>query len=110
MLIEEERKVFGVTHEEIGLKSAHAWALPESLRAAIGFHHRPAASPMRPEFVRIIAAGDALSQYWGIGTTKGNNVSAATLYLHELGLSEEDAESLAEQAQNQYNDATRAIG
>ena len=108
-LVEEEKSVFGVTHEEIGLKSAHAWSLAESLKAAIGFHHRPEEAPCHNEFAKIVGAGNALARYWGIGSVEGQNVGTASKYIEELGLSEEDVASLAEQARNLHQEAATAM-
>ncbi|MES9855496.1 MAG: HDOD domain-containing protein [Sedimenticola sp.] len=36
-----EKEIFGFTHQEVGYLLAESWALPESLQAAIRWHHQP---------------------------------------------------------------------
>jgi HD-like signal output (HDOD) protein len=67
-LTEQERSAFGITHEEIGIKSAHAWNLAENLKVAIGYHHRASEAPVHPEMAEIVHFADNLSRAWGIGS------------------------------------------
>lgn len=39
-LLEEERRVFGVTHVEVGAELARRWGLPVEIRTAMENHHR----------------------------------------------------------------------
>lgn len=40
MAFETEKKVIGMTHDEVGMRLLKKWMFPESLMTAIGFHHR----------------------------------------------------------------------
>ena len=44
-LVQEETFNFGISHEDIGLISAHSWGLAAEIKAAIGWHHRPGEAP-----------------------------------------------------------------
>ena len=44
LFYESERKLFDVTHEEIGGYLAQRWNLPKNLQNAITFHHNPSTS------------------------------------------------------------------
>ena len=67
-LVEQEQRVFEVTHSDIGLKSAHAWNLPENLKVAIGYHHRPAEAPAHFELSAIVYVANKLARLWGVGS------------------------------------------
>ncbi|MCA9150669.1 MAG: HDOD domain-containing protein, partial [Planctomycetales bacterium] len=108
-LIEQEQFVFGVSHEEIGLKSAHSWSLAENLKGAIGYHHRPQESPVHVEFVTVIEAANNLARYWGIGSEGQEDPDAAARALDHLELSEDEVIQLAEQAVTNYNDAMQVM-
>ncbi len=40
MAFETEKRVIGMTHDEVGMRLLKKWMFPESLMTAIGFHHR----------------------------------------------------------------------
>ena len=40
MAFETEKRVIGMTHDEVGMRLLKKWMFPESLLTAIGFHHR----------------------------------------------------------------------
>ena len=108
-LVEEERRVFGVTHEEIGLKSSHTWSFPEAMKAGIGFHHRANEASGYGEFVRVLSAANVLSRFWGVGSVEGAYAEAAEEQIELLKLSEFDQNSLAEQARAKFADAELAM-
>lgn len=70
-LVEHEQQLLQVTHADIGLKSAHAWNLPENLKVAIGFHHDPAKAPAHFELTAIVHLANKLARAWGIGSQLG---------------------------------------
>ncbi|MFQ5964693.1 MAG: HDOD domain-containing protein [Candidatus Scalinduaceae bacterium] len=41
MAFEVEKNIFGITHDEVGLRLLKKWMFPENLLTAVGFHHRP---------------------------------------------------------------------
>lgn len=55
LLIERERATVGVTHAEVGELALERWMLPESLVAAVRYHHEPNVD-LIPERVRRPAA------------------------------------------------------
>ena len=68
-LVEQEQLTFQVTHSDIGFKSAHAWNLPENLKVAVGYHHRPAEAPAHFELAAMVFVANNLARAWGIGST-----------------------------------------
>lgn len=67
-LINEELQLFGKTHEEIGLQSSHSWDLPNEVKYAIGWHHRPSESSGFEENAALIGFADQLAHHWGVGS------------------------------------------
>lgn len=80
-LREEEVFVFGVSHEEIGLRSAHSWGLAEEIKAAIGYHHRPNETPVHFDFAALVHIANSLSKEWNIGSQG----AAAPQIIDEIG-------------------------
>ncbi len=70
--VDEEKLVFGVTHEEIGLTSAHSWGLSKEVKTAIGFHHHATTSPIHAEYATLIHVANGLALFWGIGSQAGD--------------------------------------
>lgn len=108
-LIREEVFAFGVSHEEIGLKSAHSWDLAETLKAAIGFHHHPADAPVHGEMAHLIYNCNVLARIWGIGSIPREDDDHETAARQALGLDEDQAFELRQQVELLYQDAARAM-
>ena len=57
-----ERNLLGFDHGDAGAALAEAWGFPETLVAAIGFHHDPTLAPEPGPVVRAVAVGDLVSR------------------------------------------------
>ena len=108
-LVAEERFVFGISHEEIGLKSAHAWGLPEDVKAVIGHHHRPEESPVHRTFVTVVHIADRLARAWGIGSEVATDSDIFIDTAEKLVLDEELLASEEERAREAFDEAAQAL-
>ena len=61
MAFEVEKSIFGVTHDEVGLMLLKRWMFPESLIAAVGYHHRPQEAKVETRFSLVIHAADIVA-------------------------------------------------
>lgn len=59
--LEEERLIYGITHEEVGSRLLKKWDFPEALVNGLSFHHDPKECPKHQGFPLIIQLADALS-------------------------------------------------
>ena len=59
--IAKERKIFTVSHDQVGLQLAMKWLLPEQLMAAIGYHHTPRNATLFRQYPLIIQVADIVS-------------------------------------------------
>ena len=66
-LIAAEKDAFGLTHSEIGLRSALSWNLSEDLAVAIRYHHEPATTTAHVQLTSLVSLANELSTAWGIG-------------------------------------------
>ena len=66
-LIEIEKSILGVDHTRVGAELADMWSFPDSLKAAIRFHHNPEASPRHPELAHIVYMADLLMSRFNTG-------------------------------------------
>ncbi len=58
---ETEKDVFGMTHDEVGMKLLKKWMFPESLLTAVGYHHRPQDADKQSLFPIIVHIADILT-------------------------------------------------
>lgn len=61
MAFEAEKSIFGVTHDEVGMMLLKRWMFPESLIAAVGYHHHPREAKAETRFSLVIHAADILA-------------------------------------------------
>jgi len=92
-----ENEVLGVSHAEIGQHLAIYWNLPELLREAVGYHHKPQDAPENPAIAALAASADAMARELRIGMGGGADrpVSQATMRL--CGLTPEIYAEIREQ-------------
>ncbi len=108
-LVTEERLVFGISHEEIGLKSAQAWELPEDIKAVIGHHHQPEASLIHRTFVTVVHVADRLARAWGIGSEVATDSDIFAETTEQLALDEELLANVKEPAREAYHETLQAL-
>lgn len=105
-LVNEEEFLFGTTHEMVGLASAKAWDLPNEIKAAIGWHHRPEQAESCPEYARIIHAADRLAKHWGIGSDSVTEEGILEKLGCDMAITEAQFDSMEEEAGILFNETT----
>lgn len=64
-----EKNLLGLDHAEIGLELATNWDLPQTLKSAIAYHHRPQSCPEEDRaLVYAVHLGDIIAMMSGCGT------------------------------------------
>jgi putative nucleotidyltransferase with HDIG domain len=61
---EAEKDVFGMTHDEVGMRLLKKWMFPESLLTAVGYHHRPQEADKKSNFPIIVHVADILTHVY----------------------------------------------
>jgi putative nucleotidyltransferase with HDIG domain len=61
---EAEKDVFGMTHDEVGMKLLKKWMFPENLLTAVGYHHRPQEADKKSLFPIIVHVADILTHVY----------------------------------------------
>lgn len=64
---EAERDIFGIDHAEAGGYIAEEWNLPDRIKVAIQYHHKPNECPVIDQTVDLVYVGDLLSLLMGSG-------------------------------------------
>jgi putative nucleotidyltransferase with HDIG domain len=100
--LEQEESLFGTTHEEIGLKSAHTWGLPKEIKSAIGWHHRPDQTPVHSDIAAAIGFANALAKHWGIGSDESAHYD--NQLLSKTQLSDERLNQVRERASEEFEE------
>lgn len=77
LLMEAEKKVMDVTHDEIGGWLGQKWNLPEDLRFAILYHHLPRLGAKHETMVSVIHLADILARALGVGSGGDNRIPVA---------------------------------
>lgn len=84
---EAERQVLGMDHAEIGATLARAWNLPESVCAAVRWHHEPDRAVEHQQLVTLVHVADCLAHMLGFGTDVGElSRTVAPHALERLGI------------------------
>jgi len=93
--LQGEEAVLGFNHAEIGYRIAEKWNLPESLREAIAYHHRPQEAKEYTELVSLIHIADAITMMLieNVGV-EGLNYQFNPWALDHLGITEKDLEEI----------------
>lgn len=61
---EAEKDVFGMTHDEVGMKLLKKWMFPENMLIAVGYHHRPLEADKNSLFPIIVHIADILTHVY----------------------------------------------
>ncbi|ODS33003.1 MAG: signal transduction protein [Candidatus Scalindua rubra] len=61
---EADKKAFGMTHDEVGMRLLKRWMFPKSLMTAVGFHHRPQEADKKSPFSLIVHIADILTHIY----------------------------------------------
>ncbi len=61
---EAEKDIFGMTHDEVGMKLLKKWMFPESLLTAVGYHHHPQDADKKSPFPIIVHVADILTHVY----------------------------------------------
>jgi putative nucleotidyltransferase with HDIG domain len=68
---EAEKGVFGMTHDEVGMKLLERWMFPKNLVTAVGFHHRPREAGEKSPYPLIIHIADILTHVYEMEDADG---------------------------------------
>ena len=61
---EAEKDVFGMTHDEVGMRLLKKWMFPENLLTAVGYHHRPQDADKQSIFPIVVHIADILTHVY----------------------------------------------
>jgi HD-like signal output (HDOD) protein len=69
--ITAEKKIFEISHCEVGEAIAKLWKLPKEMSDVIGFHHTPSQSEKFTDLVATVRLADLLTELWDAGFYEG---------------------------------------
>ena len=107
-LVEEEARRYGTTHEDVGVKLATEWQIPEKLSIAIGYHHRPAEAIAHPVTAHLIYAADAIARKAGVGSKEQPELEICQEALIGLGINDDQVAMVASQSLQAFEDTKQA--
>jgi HD superfamily phosphohydrolase YqeK len=86
-LLDVERSLIGITHEEAGTRLAELWAFPPSLKDAVAFHSRPELAQHDPDLAHVVYLADLLIARFDAGHEMERiGTNGLEKRLHQLGL------------------------
>ncbi len=93
--LQGEEAVLGFNHAEVGQRIAAKWNLPQGLREAIAYHHRPEEALEYKELVSIVHVADAITMMLieNVGV-EGLNYRFDSQALDTLGITEKALEEM----------------
>lgn len=93
-----ELSTLGYTHVDVGALLAQAWQLPDTISAAIEFHHGPTAEIVARPHVGLIAIADQLAYRSGSSTFESALERLAALANRLLGISRPEFDLVVDRA------------
>jgi putative nucleotidyltransferase with HDIG domain len=75
-ILEVERKIFGLTHEEIGIAIGKKWKFANSLLYAVGKHHQPVQEGNSANFSMVVAVADTFVKILQVGFSGNSKIEA----------------------------------
>lgn len=109
--IDIERVQFGVDHATLGGEMANRWRLPESLRAAIAYHHAPQAAGEHLKIAATVHIADSVMMMLGVGVgCDGLQYTLDDRSISLLGVTERDISDVYEEVLRQIQLAEAFIG
>jgi len=94
-----ERRLFGTDHAEIGAQILTGWSFPESIVAAVRWHHDPDAADKSDNLIDVVHIANVLCLMIGIGIGReGLQYVPSEAATRRLGIKGEQLEMVAAQA------------
>ncbi len=93
-LVEQEQRLLGVSHMEMGSWLMEAWSMPQEILVTQREHHNTAYDGPHASYVHLLLISDALLKSHEIGEANSSELPQRSLAA--LGLSEEDAMGVLE--------------
>ncbi len=86
---EAEKDIFGMTHDEVGMRLLKKWMFPKSLLTAVGYHHRPQEADRKSIFPIIVHIADILTHVYEMqaGDEHGEYFQTELFYGDAIALS-----------------------
>ena len=109
-LIEQEKEAFGLTHEDIGLRSSHTWKLAEEIKFAIGYHHRPEKAPVHFETAAVVYLANILEKSESIEADDDQQCPISESVLKRLDLEPQALAILHSDSQQLIAETKQACG
>ncbi len=81
---EAEKGVFGMTHDEVGMKLLERWMFPKSLITAVGFHHHPRKADKKSLYPVIIHVADLLTHVYEMEGEDEDDSFGAELFYSDI--------------------------
>ncbi|MFN3533301.1 MAG: HDOD domain-containing protein, partial [Candidatus Brocadia sp.] len=79
---ETEKRIIGMTHDEVGMRLLKKWMFPESLLTAIGFHHRLQKTDKKSLLPVVVHIADMFARIYEMQTVveEDDPLKTETLY------------------------------
>jgi len=106
LLVDEERRHLGITHEELGKAIGSHWGMPDRLLAVVGHHHEsPSGNTEADCLVHVTRVSELMSHALGYGFSDFPESHLDTLYpsVERLGLDDASVVLLAEQLKKEMD-------
>ena len=101
--VDAEQEVLGINHAELGGRITAQWNFPESIVAAVRYHHAPASAPQDHQIVDLICLCDTIAMITGIGGgADGLSYHAYEEVIKQCNLGENDIDRFIVQLDDRF--------
>jgi len=107
LLVEAEKAVLNVTHQEMGGWVAERWNLPKDLAATIQYHHAPRLAGLYEETASIVHLADIICRALGSGSGGDNRIPVVADYVWDkLKIDRVDFQKLLSSVEDEIDKAS----
>lgn len=93
-LLRAESDLFGIDHQEAGLKMTLEWPLPDEIRGVIRYHHEPEFDASNSVLSEVIHISNGLARSIGLGSRPNPTISLADRATETFGIDEETLDKI----------------
>ena len=104
-----ESELFGIAHDEVGLKLMVAWPLPDEIKVAVRYHHQPDEDFANSDLTAVIHMADALARAFGIGSDLDSSIDISDSVLERFGIQSHELFAIQHEASDLYAETRQAF-
>ncbi len=106
--VRQETDLFGIAHDEAGLKLMVTWPVPDAIKIAVRYHHSPSMADGNTKLAKVVNFSDRMARSFGIGSDQDTSIDVSDEITETFGFDEESLEAFHEEAFGLFQEVSQA--